>query len=274
MSRGERGHLDICAAPLYCNNERVIVANNIDESCGSCSNKSFAGWQSNQVCSRSESVIGGCRLLHFLTSYLFVAFAPSYYLYIMTIDMYEQNTPTASTSDTMQLTVSHAGRQHLVSIAASATLAELQDQLYRQTSVAPTAQKLVFKGKTLSSSANSGSSLSSLGLSAGSKVLMIGSKDATVSAFVKQGEDMQRRAEILKTRATIKPRNTPSHGKQVMDLNDLRRSGVNAYGRIEVLPHCPHEDLRRERLVRLSKDEAVLSEHLIQSVPSESKLHG
>lgn len=177
----------------------------------------------------------------------------------MAYDIANIDPPQASTSDMLDLVVSHGGQQHHISIAASATVAELQERLYQETGVAPTAQKIVHKGKPLITPSNLPLPLSALHLSNGSKLLLIGAKDATVSAFVKQAQDLQRRYEISKTRPTVKPRITPAGGKMVMDLNDLRRSGVNAYGRIEVLPNCPHEDLRRERLVRLSKDEAVLS---------------
>lgn len=173
-----------------------------------------------------------------------------------------EDAPQASTSNMLDLIVSHGGQQHHISIAASASLVELQDALYQATQVAPAAQKLVCKGKPLLTPSNMSASLSSLNVANGSKLLLIGAKDATVSAFVKESQDLQRRLEISKTRPTIRPRNTPSHGKMVMDLNDLRRSGDNAYGRIDVLPNCPHEDLRRERLVRLSKDEAVLGESI------------
>lgn len=158
----------------------------------------------------------------------------------------------------LDLTFSHGGQLYHISVAASATLAELQEILYHETGVAPASQKVVYKGKPLITISNLALSLATLNIPSGSKLLLIGAKDATVSAFVKQAQDLQRRYEIGKTRPTVKPRTTPAAGKMVMDLNDLRRSGVNAYGRIEVIPNCPHEDLRRERLVRLSKDEAVL----------------
>jgi len=178
-------------------------------------------------------------------------------------DTLQPSSPQASTSNMLDLTISHGGQQYHISTAASATVAELQKILYHETGVAPSSQKLVFKGKPLITLSNLPLSLAALNIPNGSKLLLIGAKDATVSAFVKQGEDLQRRYEISKTRPTVKPRNTPAAGKMVMDLNDLRRSGVNAYGRIEVLPNCPIEDLRRDRLVRLSRDEAVLGKVMV-----------
>lgn len=184
----------------------------------------------------------------------------------------DPGTPAASTSNMLELTISHGGQQHRVSVAASATVAELQEILYEATFVAPASQKLVYKGRPLITPANLSASLASLKVTTGSKLLLIGAKDATVSAFVKESEDLQRRLAISKTRPTVKPRTTPSHGKMVMDLNDLRRSGNNAYGRIDVLPNCPHEDLRRERLIRLSKDEAVLGK-LSSAYQAGSSIH-
>ena len=168
--------------------------------------------------------------------------------------------PEASTSNILELTISHGGQQYHISIAASATVAELREVLSRETGVAPTSQKLVFKGKPLITPSTLAVSLDALNIPNSSKLLLIGAKIAAVSAFVKQAQDLQKRYEVSKSRPTVKPRTTAAGGKMVMDLNDLRRSGVNAYGRIEVLPNCPHEDLRRERLLRLSKDEAVLGE--------------
>lgn len=170
----------------------------------------------------------------------------------------ESISPQASTPNMLDLAISHGGQQYHISIAASATVSELQERLHQETGVAPTSQKLVYRGKPLVTPSNLSASLATLNISSGSKLLLIGAKAATVSAFVKQAQDVQKRYEISKSRPTVKPRTTAAGGKTVMDLNDLRRSGVNAYGRIEVLPNCPHEDLRRERLVRLSKDEAVL----------------
>lgn len=170
--------------------------------------------------------------------------------------------PQASTSaatSPLKLSLSHAGTTQSIELDPSTRLEELRTMLQGSTNVPSANQKIIFKGKTLAVSSND-SALSSLGLTNGSKLLLIGSKAESVSSVIDEGQALQRRYEALKQRQPVQVRKTVSGGKTVMDLNDLRRSGVSAFGRIEVLPGCPHEDLRRERLVNLSKDEAVLGE--------------
>jgi hypothetical protein len=169
---------------------------------------------------------------------------------------------SASAGPSCSLLVSHAGQTHPITLPSSATSATLHDLrvlIADLTSVPIPNQKLIYKGKTLPQSSDD-ASLASLGISDKAKLLLIGSKVETVSAFVKEGTDLQRRYELSSQRQPVQVRKTASAGKMVMDLNDLRRSGANAFDRIEVLERCPHEDLRRERLVKLSKDEAVLGE--------------
>lgn len=172
-----------------------------------------------------------------------------------------------------KIVVSHSGQTYSLELPAGSTLSDLRQDLEDLTDVPATNQKILLKGKALPSSRDS-DSLHTIGLplnddpssSSGAtetKLLLIGAKAASLSAFVKEGTDLKKRYEAVRTRETGKVRKTPDGlaGRTVMDLNDLRRSGNNAYGKIEVLPRCPNEDLRKERLVKLSKDEAVLGEN-------------
>lgn len=173
----------------------------------------------------------------------------------------DKSVSDASTSTSgYTIVVSHAGQLFNVALSASSTLAELQAKLYELTRVTPSSQKIIYQGKTLSSASTDAANtpMNALGLKDQSKLRMIGTREETVSAFVREGQDLQKRYTVSSSRQTVKPRSTPSHGKSVMDLNDLRKSGANAFATIETLPGCPHEDSRRDRLRKLSTDEAVL----------------
>ena len=161
----------------------------------------------------------------------------------------------------IDLIVTHAGQTHPFTLPVSASLERLRSLIEAATSVPTSNQKIVYKGKALQS-ADGTATLASLHLPNPAKLLLIGSRATSVSSLVLEGLALQKRLDATRKREGVQPRKTASAGKMVMDLNDLRRSGAGAFGSIEVLPDCPHEDIRKERLVRLSKDEAVLGESM------------
>ena len=166
-------------------------------------------------------------------------------------------------------TVSHSGTSHPLSLPSSTPLAELRKTIHSLTQVAAANQKLIVKGKTLSVSQND-EAISSL-FPAGSKVLLIGSKSESIASLVAESNALQRRHQTSSSRApTVKVRSTGINGKTVMNMNDLRSAPGSAFLQIEVLKSCPHEDLRKDRLRKLSQDEAVLGE---SSLPSKKNLH-
>lgn len=79
----------------------------------------------------------------------------------------------ASTS-LISLTVTHKGALYPVSLLPDSTLASLQDRLEELTSVPPSLQKLLFKGRN-SRTAHGDATLTEAGLKDGMKVQMLGS---------------------------------------------------------------------------------------------------
>ena len=153
------------------------------------------------------------------------------------------------------IVVSHSGTSYPLSLPPLTTLSEIRSLLSDLTGVAPEHQKLISKGKTLSKESDAISSL----IPDGSKILLVGAKKETISALVAENDALNRRYHASSTRApAVKVRSTGTNGKTVMDLNDIRSAPGSAFLQIEVLKSCPHEDLRKERLKRLSQDEAVL----------------
>lgn len=158
----------------------------------------------------------------------------------------------------LSLIVAHGGQSYPVELPASSTIQELQGRLHELTSVPVAGQKLIHKGKNLAATSPT-SSLSSLSIPSGARLLLVGSSSAAASAVAADHAALQRRYQLSQTRQAVKPRTTAEGGKMVMDLNSLRSSKTfERFGKIEVLPGCPHEELRRERLRKLSTDEAVL----------------
>lgn len=109
----------------------------------------------------------------------------------------------------MQISVSYKSRKELVSLAQDAVLADLQKVLAATFNIDPSLQKIIHKGKLLK---NSGSSLESLGVQAGSKLQLLGASSEQVAALHKERDELQRRAEVIATRKTTKPRNTSTAG--------------------------------------------------------------
>ena len=158
----------------------------------------------------------------------------------------------------LSLTVAHGGQSYPVELPSTCTVQELQARLQELTSVPIPGQKLIYKGKNLAAQCPT-SPLSSLSIPSGARLLLVGSSSAAASAVAADHAALQRRYELSQTRQAVKPRTTAEGGRVVMDLNSLRSSRTfERFGEIEVLPGCPHEELRRERLRKLSTDEAVL----------------
>lgn len=177
----------------------------------------------------------------------------------------------AEVDDSIALTVTHAGQAHTLSLPETSSLQQLRNAIESMTSVPPSHQKIIYKGKNLipPSINDTLSTLSSLQLpKSGAKLFLIGSKIESVSSLVSESLAIKKRFEMIHQRESsssavhVQPRKTSIAGKRVVDLNDLRRMGDGAFGTIEVLQGCPHEDFRKERLIRLSKDEAVLGGYM------------
>ena len=173
-------------------------------------------------------------------------------------------------TDMLSLIVAHGGQSYPVELPASSTIEELQARLDDLTSVPIAGQKLIHKGKNLAAQPPT-TLLSSLSIPSGARLLLVGSSPAAASAVAADHAALQRRYELSQSRQGVKPRTTAEGGKMVMDFNSLRSSKTfERFGKIEVLPGCPHEELRRERLRKLSIDEAVLGGFALVPLVSEA----
>lgn len=157
----------------------------------------------------------------------------------------------------LSLSVLHGGTTHAIQLLENATVEDLRHQLEQLTGVPPASQKIISKGKALPNGAASAEvTLASLIVSNGSKLSMIGSPASASQAVRSEFTALQQRLAASSSRQTVQARKTGAMGKTVMGMSDIALS--NAFNNVEVLTGCPHESLRKERLDKLIKDEAVL----------------
>ena len=98
----------------------------------------------------------------------------------------------------MNLTVTFRGTTHPLSVLPDSTLEALQLQLEELTSVPPSLQKLLYKGKKPRISPDA--TLEEAGLKEGSKIQMLGSTETELGGMKKAEDEMRRREEILRQR--------------------------------------------------------------------------
>lgn len=174
--------------------------------------------------------------------------------------------------DLLSLTVLHAGQSIRVELTKSGSVAELRQVLEKRLSIPAAGQKIIYKGRALPVDGSEAEQvLSALGIVDTAKISVIGSRVDSIKALQDQGAALQRRLGIAASRQSVQPRKTATAGKTVVDLNHLASSGAAAFGRIEVLQGCPHESLRKERLEKLSKDEAVLGKFALIQGPIDNR---
>ena len=101
--------------------------------------------------------------------------------------------------DTFHLTVTFRGTAHPLSVLPGSTLEALQTQLEELTSVPPSLQKLLFKGKKLNTS--SACTLAEAGVKDGTKIQLLGSTEAELGGMRQVEREKQRRDHIMRQRA-------------------------------------------------------------------------
>ena len=170
---------------------------------------------------------------------------------------HDYRTLTMEDRQQLSLSVLHGGTTHAIQLLENATVEDLRHQLEQLTGVPPASQKIISKGKALPNGAASAEvTLASLIVSNGSKLSMIGSPASASQAVRSEFTALQQRLTASSSRQTVQARKTGAMGKTVMGMNDVASS--NAFNNVEVLTGCPHESLRKDRLDKLTKDEAVL----------------
>ncbi|THH11276.1 hypothetical protein EW145_g757 [Phellinidium pouzarii] len=132
----------------------------------------------------------------------------------------------------MNISISHRGATLPLSVLPDSTLEALQLQLEELTSVPPSLQKLLYKGKKKKS------------------IQLLGTTEAELGGVRSAENERRRKEKVLRERATAnlpKPRSTG------------RMSSSTHFGFSEIvpLPHLPAPESARERLSRLANDPAI-----------------
>jgi len=168
--------------------------------------------------------------------------------------------PSDSTpAESVKLSITYRGTHHLVSVPPSSPLSALQAQLEALTSVPPSLQKLLYKGKKTTSKSQDEDvvTVGEAGLRDGMKVQLLG---ATLEELggMKAAESAQRKREnILRERTTkpqVKVRSTgPPPGQAPTQYR---------FHRLVPLPHLPNPPAALALLTKLSEDPAI--RHVMQ----------
>ncbi|KZT67333.1 WLM-domain-containing protein [Daedalea quercina L-15889] len=157
-------------------------------------------------------------------------------------------------STSMELVVSHRGTQHRLSLLPDDTVALLQTRLEELTSVPPSLQKLLFKGKK--PSFEGAETISQAGLKNGARIQMLGSTSEELGRTLAAETEHQRKERILRERALKAPIHVRSSG------SSSTSSSQYAFHRIEPLAHLPEPASARALLTRLAHDPAI--RHVMQ----------
>lgn len=157
------------------------------------------------------------------------------------------------------LTVTFRGTSHNVILPNDAPLSALHSRLELLTSVPPSFQKLIHRGKKIQhrqDDSDTEPTISQAGLHDGVKVQMLGSTVEELGQLNAADSAHQRKEQILRERALkpqVKLRSTGSSSTS---------SHQYCFHRIEPLTHLPRPETATECLTTLSKDPAVL--HVMQ----------
>ncbi|KAH7918274.1 WLM-domain-containing protein [Leucogyrophana mollusca] len=156
----------------------------------------------------------------------------------------------------ISLHVTFRGATHEVNLLPDASISTLHARLEALTSVPPSLQKLLYRGKRIQRQSED-ITLIQAGLRDGIKVQMLGSTGQELETLNAAESEYQRKERILRERA-LKP-----HAK-------LRSTGMSSvastqyrFHRIEPLQHLPSPDTALSRLTTLSNDPAI--RHVMQN---------
>lgn len=158
------------------------------------------------------------------------------------------------------LTITFRGTSYTVSLPNDAPLSALHSRLELLTSVPPSLQKLIYRGKKIQHRQNDSDTepptIIQAGLRDGIKVQMLGSTVEELGQLNAADSAHQRKEQILRERA-LKPQvKLRSTGSSSTSSHKYR------FHRIEPLTHLPRRETAMECLTTLSKDPAIL--HVMQ----------
>jgi len=154
----------------------------------------------------------------------------------------------------MEITVTHRGNAHPLSLLPGDTLALLHTRLEELTSVPPPNQKLLYKGKK--PSAQEDATLAQAGLKSGMKVQMLGSTSEELGDMRNAELEREKKEKILRERAAKPQAKLRSTGSSSTAHIKYR------FHKIEPLSHLPEPADARALLTRLSNDPAI--QHIMQ----------
>ncbi|KAF8141456.1 WLM-domain-containing protein [Boletus edulis] len=159
-----------------------------------------------------------------------------------------------ATPETISLSIGFRGTTHEISLPPDAPLMRLIALLEELTSVPPTLQKLLFRGKKFQHAANL--TLAQIGLRDGTKLQMLGQTAQEITSLNVTESEHQRKERILRERALkpqVKVRSTAS---------STITSTTYVFHKLEPLSHLPKPEAALERLSKLSSDPAI--RHIMQ----------
>jgi len=154
----------------------------------------------------------------------------------------------------MDITVTHGGNAYSLSLLPEDTLALLHARLEELTSVPPSNQKLLFKGKKASS--NDETTLHQAGFKSGMKVQLLGPTSQEIGEMRNVEGEREKKEKILRERAAKPQAKLRSTGSSNSANIKYR------FHHVEPLPHLPDPSGARAVLTRLSNDPAIL--HIMQ----------
>jgi hypothetical protein len=129
----------------------------------------------------------------------------------------------------ISVTVSYRGTSYPLALLPDSTLAALQVQLEELTSVPPSLQKLLYKGKRAGLGAEHETTLSEAGLKNGLKIQVLGSTTEELGSLQAVESEQKRRDHILRERALKAPTKVMH---LIFQMQVRRRSYVQSTGSI------------------------------------------
>ncbi|KAK0466834.1 WLM-domain-containing protein [Desarmillaria tabescens] len=163
----------------------------------------------------------------------------------------------ASASSDISITVVFRGTSHRITLQPESTLGDLQDQLEKATSVSPSLQKLLYKGKNLKQNRVGQETVVSIGLRNGSKIQMLGTTSVELDGIQVTESEQRRVDRILRERALKAP------AYKVRSTGVTNSASLNyRFHQLLPLPHLPNPASAHNLLQRLSDDPAI--QHIMQ----------
>ncbi|KAK0202451.1 WLM-domain-containing protein [Desarmillaria ectypa] len=163
----------------------------------------------------------------------------------------------ASASSDIAITIVFRGTSHRVTLHPESTLGDLQDQLEKLTSVSPSLQKLLYKGKNLKQNRVGQETVVSIDLRNGSKIQMLGTTTEELDGIQVTESEQRRVDRILRERALKAP------AYKVRSTGTMNNASLNyRFHQLLPLPHLPNPASAHNLLQRLSDDLAI--QHIMQ----------